>query len=179
MEEKNLETATFASGCFWCGETLFKRLKGVESVFAGYAGGTLESPTYDDIHYSNSGHAEAIQIMFDPMVIPYEKLLDVFWHTHNPTTLNRQGADVGTEYRSMIFYHSEEQKKMAENSKNEAQKEFQDPIVTEIVPFATFYKAEAEHQNFYDKNRNAPYCMFVIDPKIQKLLKDYKKLIPS
>ena|SRR5690348_11011424 len=171
------ELATLGGGCFWCTEAIFKRLKGILSVMPGYSGGKRENPTYDQIHSGATGHAESIQIVFDPTVISYEKILEVFWHTHNPTTLNQQGADVGEEYRSVIFYHSNEQKKIAEESKMEIEKSglYKNPIVTEIVPYAAFYPAEAEHKDFYDRNKNAPYCTFVIDPKIQKLLKEFKK----
>ena len=162
--------ATFAGGCFWCTEALFRRLKGVISVTPGYAGGTVESPSYEQVCSGTTGHAEATQIEFDPAIIPFEKLLDIFWHTHNPTTLNQQGNDVGTQYRSVIFYHSPEQKEIAEKSKEPG-------FVTEIVPFANFYEAESYHKNYYDKNKDSSYCSFVIDPKIQKLLKDYNKEI--
>lgn len=171
----NLQTATFAGGCFWCTEAIFKRLKGVVSVIPGYAGGSKEDPHYDEVSTGKTGHAEAINITFDPTIIPYEKLLDIFWHTHNPTTLNKQGADIGTQYRSMILYHTPEQKQLAEKSKEELENSgiYTNPIVTEIQPFQAFYDAESYHQNYYDNNSAAPYCTFVIDPKIQKLLKEY------
>lgn len=170
-----LETATFGGGCFWCTEAIFKRLKGVMHVQVGYAGGKRGNPNYEQVSTGVSGHAESVQLMFDPAIIPYEKLLEIFWHTHNPTTLNQQGADVGTEYRSVIFYHTQEQKQLAEKSRQEIEASgmYKNPIVTEIVPFTNFYPAEQYHQDFYDKNRYAPYCMFVIDPKIQKLLKEF------
>lgn len=170
------EIATFAGGCFWCTEAVFKRLKGVGVVDSGYSGGNTENPTYEDVCSGKTGYAEAISITFDPTVISYEKLLDVFWRVHNPTTLNRQGNDIGTQYRSAIFYHTDEQKKVAEISKEKLVKEgvYKDPVVTEIVPFANFYKAEPHHQNYYDRNQEYPYCQFVIDPKIQKLYKDFK-----
>lgn len=167
-----MEKATFAGGCFWCTEALFKRLKGVESVVSGYAGGNIESPTYEKVSMGKTNHAEAIQITFDPDVISYEKLLDIFFATHNPTTFNQQGADVGTQYRSIIFYHTEDQKKKALVVK---EKIFDKDIVTQIIPFKTFYQAEEYHQNFYEKNNTSPYCSLVIDPKIQKLLKEFKK----
>jgi peptide-methionine (S)-S-oxide reductase len=157
----NTETATLANGCFWCSEAIFARLKGVKSVLPGYSGGRVENPSYDEVCTGRTGHAEAAQIEFDPNVISFEKLLDVFWHTHDPTTLNRQGNDVGTQYRSAIFFHDE-------NSGI-----YKDPVVTEIVPFKKFYVAEDYHKNYYDQHQNAPYCRFVIDPKIQKLLKQY------
>ncbi len=171
------KVATLAGGCFWCTEAVFQRLKGVGKVVSGYTGGTVENPTYQQVCDGTTGHAEAVQITFDPAVIPYERLLDVFWRLHDPTTLNRQGADVGTQYRSAIFYHDEEQKKLAESSKEEADKAgiYPSRIVTEIVPFTKFYEAEGYHQNFYNENSDYPYCRIVIDPKIQKLMKDYKK----
>lgn len=167
------ETATLAGGCFWCTEAIFKRLEGVVSVSSGYAGGEKENPSYEEVSQGDTGYAESVQIKFDPEIIPYEHILDIFWATHDPTTLNRQGADVGTQYRSVIFYHNEEQKKVAEQSKDEMEKseELKNNIVTEIVPFKNFYTAEEYHQNFYDKNkRTSIYCSLVIDPKIQKLL---------
>jgi peptide-methionine (S)-S-oxide reductase len=171
------EKATLGGGCFWCTEAIFKRLKGVISATPGYSGGLKETATYEKIHSGNTGHAEAIQIEFDPNIIPYEKILEVFWHTHNPTTLNQQGADMGKEYRSVLFYHNEKQKELAEKSKKEIENSgfYKDPIVTEIAKFTGFYPAETNHKNYYDNNRNAPYCMFVIDPKIQKLLKEFGK----
>lgn len=173
---EKLETATLGGGCFWCTEAIFKRLKGIDSVTPGYAGGKRPNPTYEQIHSGATGHAESIQILFDPAVIPYEKILDVFWHTHNPTTRNQQGADVGEEYRSVIFYHDDKQKKVAEKSKADFAKSgtYKDPIVTQITPFVGFYPAEEYHKNFYERNQNTPYCTFVIDPKIQKLLKEYR-----
>jgi peptide-methionine (S)-S-oxide reductase len=170
------ETATLASGCFWCSEAVFARLVGVKSVLPGYSGGHVENPSYDDVCTGRTGHAEAAQIEFDPDIISYEKLLDVFWHTHDPTTLNRQGNDVGTQYRSAIFYHNERQKEIAERSKIELEKKgvYKDPIVTEIVPFKKFYVAEDYHKNYYEDHQNAPYCRFVIAPKIQKLVSKYR-----
>lgn len=162
MNKANLSFATLSGGCFWCTEALFKRLRGVVSVTPGYSGGNPE------LAEGKTGHAEAIQIAFDPKIIPYEKLLDVFWHTHDPTTLNRQGNDVGTQYRSAIFYHDQDQKRIAEKGKLSS-------FVTEIVPFAKFYPAESYNKDYYDRNKNNSYCNFVIDPKIQKLLKDYGK----
>ena len=171
----NQETATLAGGCFWCTEAIFKRLKGVSSVVPGYAGGTVENPTYDQVCSQTTGHAEAIQIEFDEHLIGYDKILDVFWHTHNPTTLNQQGNDRGTQYRSVIFYHDEKQKEIAEKSKEALEKEgvYKNRIVTEIVPFTAFYVAEDYHKNYFDKNIGAPYCDFVISPKIHKLLEKY------
>lgn len=165
------ELATYGGGCFWCVEAVFQRLNGVKSVTSGYAGGKTENPTYEDICTGTTGHAEVIQIEFDPAKLKYEDLLDLFWQAHDPTTLNRQGADVGTQYRSVIFYHNDAQKLAAEKSKKEAAPQFKDPIVTEIVPLAKFYKAERYHQNYYNNNPNAPYCRVVIRPKLDKLLK--------
>lgn len=172
-KEPNMALATLGGGCFWCTEAIFKRLKGVTSVVSGYAGGDLENPSYSAVTTGRTNHAEAVQIHFDPITIPYERLLDVFWATHNPTTKNQQGADVGTQYRSVIFYHNNEQKRLAEQSK--AKQHFDKPIVTEIVPFENFYKAEDYHQNYYDNAPANPYCTIVIDPKIDKLLKEFGK----
>lgn len=170
------ESATLAAGCFWCTEAIFQRLNGVVAVKSGYAGGTMDKPSYEQVSMGTTGHAEAIQIKFDPKVISYEKILEVFWKTHNPTTPNRQGGDVGPQYRSVIFYHSEEQKKIAETMKQGLEKEqaYSQPIVTEIVPFTNFYSAEDYHQNFYNQNRGYGYCQLVIDPKINKLTKEFK-----
>jgi peptide-methionine (S)-S-oxide reductase len=172
----NTETATLANGCFWCSEAIFKRLKGVESVLPGYAGGTVKNPSYDEVCMENTGHAESIQVKFDPRIISFEKILNIFWHTHNPTTLNRQGNDIGTQYRSAIFFHDEKQKTIAEKSKKDIEQAglYKDPIVTEITPFKNFYIAEDYHKNYYDKLQEAPYCNFVIDPKIHKLLQQYR-----
>jgi peptide-methionine (S)-S-oxide reductase len=171
-----METATLATGCFWCSEAVFGRLEGVKSVLPGYTGGRVDNPSYDDVCTGRTGHAEAAQIEFDPDVISFEKLLDVFWHTHDPTTLNRQGNDVGTQYRSAIFYHNEKQKEIAEKSKKEIGSSgvYRDPIVTEITPFKRFFVAEDYHKNYYEQNQDAGYCRFVIAPKIQKLFKNYK-----
>ena len=158
-------------GCFWCLEAVFQRLKGVEKVVSGYAGGTVANPSYKQVCNGDTGHAEVVQIEFDPSVLPLEKLLEVFWAAHDPTTLNRQGNDVGTQYRSVLFYENDAQKAAMEKSKAAAQKEFKSPIVTEIVPFKQFYAAEGYHQNYYNENaeRN-PYCQVVIRPKLTKLL---------
>lgn len=170
-----MEIATLANGCFWCSEAVFTRLKGVKSVLPGYAGGRVENPSYEQVCTGRTGHAEAARIEFDPEVISFGKLLDVFWHTHDPTTLNRQGNDVGTQYRSAIFYHDERQKAVAEKSKNDLENSgvFENPIVTEIVPFTKFYVAEDYHKKYYEGHQDAPYCRFVIDPKVQKLVKKY------
>lgn len=173
MEKSSLETATFAGGCFWCTEAIFQRLKGVEKVTSGYTGGKRENPSYEQVSTGATGHAEAVQIVFDPSIIPYERLLDIFWATHDPTSLNQQGADIGTQYRSMIVYHNQEQKQQALASKTKVQQEYDNPIVTDIVPFEAFYPAEEYHQNFYDTNPVYPYCTVVINPKIQKLLEKF------
>ena len=158
-------------GCFWCTEAVFQRLKGVKKVISGYSGGKMKNPSYEDVSSGESGHAEVSQIEYDLNEISYEDLLYVFWRIHNPTTMNQQGADVGTQYRSAIFYHDEEQKKLAENSKKQAQKLYDNKIVTEILPFKKFYPAENYHQDYYNKNKFYPYCQVVIDPKIKKLQK--------
>lgn len=163
------EQTTFGAGCFWCVEAVFERLPGVQSVVAGYAGGTKPNPTYEEVCTGRTGHAEVAQITFDPKKISYEQLLEVFWEAHDPTTLNRQGVDVGTQYSSVIFYRDEKQKIAAEKSKQEAQKNFRDPIATEIKPLTHFYRAENYHQDYYNKNPYAPYCIFVIRPKLEKI----------
>jgi len=174
--DKNLQTATFANGCFWCTEAVFKRVKGVESVISGYSGGNMENPTYYDVAMKDTGHVESLQVQYDPKVISYERLLDIFWATHDPTTPNQSGYDIGPEYRSIIFYHNDEQKNLAEKAKETLGKsgKYNKPIVTEIVPFTKFYQAEPEHQNFYESGRRPDYCMIVIDPKLRKLMKDFK-----
>ncbi|MBI3379159.1 peptide-methionine (S)-S-oxide reductase MsrA [Candidatus Gottesmanbacteria bacterium] len=176
ISQSPFQLATLAGGCFWCTEAVFQRLKGVEKVVSGYTGGTVENPTYDQVCSGKTGHAEAIQIIFDPNIISYEKLLEVFWKLHDPTSLNKQMYDVGTEYRSAIFYHDEKQKEMAEKSKEilEQSGYYQKNIVTEIVPFTNFYPTESYNQDYYNKNRYQPYCMIIIDPKIQKLYKEFK-----
>jgi peptide-methionine (S)-S-oxide reductase len=170
------KTATFGSGCFWCTEAVFERVKGVESVVSGYAGGTVENPTYEQVCSGNTGHAESIQVTYNPEIISYPELLEIFWRTHDPTTLNRQGNDVGTQYRSVIFYHDEEQKKLAEEYKKKLDESgaWDKPIVTEIVPFTNFYKAEKYHQDYYENNPNQGYCSFVIAPKVEKFEKVFK-----
>ena len=163
------EKATLGGGCFWCIEAVFERLDGVQSVVAGYAGGSKLNPTYKEVCAGTTGHAEVAQITYDPSKISYKQLLDVFWEAHDPTTLNRQGADVGTQYRSVIFYQNEQQKQIAEKSKAEARKDFKSAMVTEIKPLSIFYEAENYHQDYYNNNPNAPYCTFVIRPKLEKL----------
>ena len=171
------QIATLAGGCFWCTEAIFKRLKGVTAVTPGYAASQVENPSYKQVCTGRTGAAEAIQITYDPSVISYETLLDVFWHTHEPTTLNRQGNDVGTQYRSAIYYHNDEQKQLALASKKALEESgaYKNPIVTEITAFTNFYPAEEYHENYYDTNPSQPYCMLVIDPKVKKLLKTYSK----
>ena len=169
MNPNKTESATFGGGCFWCMEAVFERLPGVKSVTSGFAGGHTANPTYEQVCTGDTGHAEVTQIEFDPAKISYEKLLDVFWQAHDPTTLNRQGVDEGTQYRSIILYHGEAQKLAAEKSKAGAQKNFKHPIITEIVPFTKFYPAENYHQGFYDNNTNYGYCRVVIAPKLEKL----------
>lgn len=164
-------TATFGSGCFWCTEAVFERIEGVIKVESGYSGGSVENPSYKEVTTGSTGHAEVVQIKYNPEVITYPELLEIFWKTHDPTTLNRQGADVGTQYRSVIFYHNGEQKKLAEEYKKKLDESgaFNDPIVTEITAFDKFYKAEEYHQDYYANNPNQGYCAFVITPKIEKL----------
>ena len=169
------EIADFGGGCFWCMEAVFERLPGVLSVTSGFAGGTTENPTYQQVCTETTGHAEVTEIEFDPAKISYDKLLEVFWQAHDPTTLNRQGADEGTSYRSIILYRDKKQQLLAEKSKLAAQENFRNPIVTEIVPLKKFYKAEDYHQQYYDHNSNAGYCQVVIAPKLEKLEK--KKVI--
>ena len=167
----DLEVATFAGGCFWCTEAVFLELDGVKSVVSGYIGGTIANPTYKEVSSGSTGHAEATQITFDPKKISFEDLLEVFFATHDPTTLNRQGADVGTQYRSEVFYHDENQKKITEDyiAQMATLLTFGSPIVTKVSPAPTFYAAENYHQNYYNQNKNQSYCHFVITPKIEKL----------
>ena len=169
---EKLEKATLGGGCFWCVEAVFERMEGVRSVVSGYAGGSRENPTYEEVCSGTTGHAEVVQITFDPESVSYEELLETFWQAHDPTTPNRQGADVGTQYRSVIFTHSEAQRAAAEASRNEIAKKFERPIVTEIAPLERFYEAEEYHQDYFEKNPNAPYCVFVIQPKLRKLEKN-------
>ena len=176
MDETRLEKATFGSGCFWCTEAIFERLNGVVKVESGYSGGKVEDPTYEEVCSGTTGHAEVTQITYDPTKISYDELLEVFWKTHDPTTLNRQGNDVGTQYRSVIFYHNEEQKTLAEKYKIELNKSgaWENPIVTEISPFTKFYSAEGYHQDYYANNPNQGYCVFVIAPKLERFKKVFK-----
>ena len=170
-----LETATLGSGCFWCTEAVYLSVKGVKEVVSGYSGGKVKDPTYREVCSGLTGHAEVVQVKFDPAVISFEGILEIFWNTHDPTTLNRQGADEGTQYRSVIFYHSEEQRKTAEAYKSQLDKSgvYRSKIVTEISPAATFYKAEDYHQNYYALNPDQGYCQYVIRPKVEKFKKQF------
>lgn len=168
----NIEVVTLASGCFWCTEAVFKRVNGVISAISGYSGGSVDNPSYEQVCSGRTGHAEAVQVRFDPSVISLEQILEIFFYTHDPTTLNRQGNDVGTQYRSAIFYNSQRQKDIANKIKNELGSKgiYSSSIVTEITPFSNFYQAEEYHKDYYDNNRSAPYCSYVIDPKVNKLM---------
>ncbi len=168
-----IDTATFGSGCFWCTEAIFERVNGVIGVVSGYAGGQVDNPTYEEVCGGITGHAECSQITFNPEIISYDELLEIFWKTHDPTTLNRQGNDVGTQYRSVIFYHNEDQKQKAEyyKKKLEEEKIWNDPIVTEISLLTKFYEAEKYHQDYYENNPSQGYCSFVITPKVEKFEK--------
>lgn len=172
-----METATLGAGCFWCVEAIFQDLKGVESVVSGYSGGAIANPAYREVTSGITGHAEVCQIKFDPKVIAFNQILEVFWEVHDPTTLNRQGADIGPQYRSVIFYHNEEQKKLAESSKKLMASAFKDPIVTEITAYRNFSKAEDYHQDYFLNNASQPYCSVVISPKVKKFKKKYGDMI--
>jgi len=175
------DTATFATGCFWCTEAIFQELKGVLKATSGYSGGTVANPSYEEVCTGNTGHAECLQIVYDPKVISFDELLEVFWESHDPTSLNRQGNDVGTQYRSAIFYHNAEQKQKAEHYKGELDKSgaYNKPIVTEITPFKVFYPAENYHQNYYNLHGSQPYCSFVIRPKVEKFEKVFKNKLKT
>jgi methionine-S-sulfoxide reductase len=174
-----LETATFGEGCFWCCEAVFQRLRGVKSVVSGYSGGNVEKPTYEQVCSGRTGHAEVIQITYDPNEIKFEDLLKVFWQTHDPTTPNQQGHDVGTQYRSAVFYHNEDQHRVAEAYKKQLDKSgtFKRPIVTEITPIKNFFPAENYHQDYFNLNPSQQYCQYVIRPKVEKFNKDFKALL--
>jgi peptide-methionine (S)-S-oxide reductase len=176
-QNKNVEQATLGGGCFWCTEAIFLRLNGVEEVKSGYSGGKIKNPSYREVCTGRTGHAEVIQITFDPKIISFAEILEVFFATHDPTTLNRQGNDIGTQYRSVIFYHNEEQKKIAEKvlSLLEKDKVYDNPVVTEITPFSNFYLAEDYHNNYFEQNPAQPYCQFVIAPKVEKFQKIFKE----
>jgi peptide-methionine (S)-S-oxide reductase len=172
------ELATLGGGCFWCTEAIYQMLPGVKSVTSGYAGGITENPTYKEVCSGRTGHAEVIQVEFDPAVISYEKILDTFWEAHDPSTLNRQGNDVGTQYRSIILYHTDAQRIAATKSKAEAQARLRKPVVTEIVPLKKFFKAEGYHQDYYRMNPDQGYCRAVIRPKVEKFEQKLKKPAP-
>jgi peptide-methionine (S)-S-oxide reductase len=169
LQPVETDTAIFGGGCFWCVEAVFEQLDGVLEVESGYTGGTTKNPTYEQVSAGNTGHAEVARIVFDPEVITYEELLDIFWQAHDPTTLNRQGADVGTQYRSAIYYSNDDQRRTAERSRESAQLHYSSKIVTEITPLSVYYPAENYHQDYYRRNSNAPYCQVVIRPKLKKL----------
>ena len=170
------DTATFGTGCFWCTEAVFQELKGVIKVTSGYSGGKVVDPTYEQVCNGTTGHAECLQIVYDPAVVSFDELLEVFWEVHDPTSLNRQGNDVGTQYRSAIFYHNEEQREKAEDYKEELNKNkaYDKPIVTEITPFSKFYPAEDYHQDYFRLHGSQPYCSLVIRPKVDKFEKVFK-----
>lgn len=172
----NTDTATFGTGCFWCTEAIFQQLKGVIKVTSGYSGGSVENPTYKQVCTGSTGHAECLNIVYEPAVISFDELLEVFWQTHDPTTLNRQGNDIGTQYRSVIFYHNEQQKTTAEKYRNELDKSgaYPDPIVTSFEPFVKFYPAEDYHQDYFNINGDVPYCQLVVRPKVEKFEKVFK-----
>ncbi|MCZ4242478.1 peptide-methionine (S)-S-oxide reductase MsrA [Pedobacter punctiformis] len=174
-----MQTATFGGGCFWCTEAVFQTLNGVNQVTSGYMGGELKHPTYMEICNGDTGHAEVIQIQFDETIISFQELLLIFFKTHNPTTLNKQGNDIGTQYRSVIFYDNPEQKKQAEEMIDELTRQlvFDQPIITEITPVSEFYEAEDYHQNYFSENQSKPYCAFVIQPKLNKFTADFKEKI--
>jgi methionine-S-sulfoxide reductase len=178
-KKENINTAVFANGCFWCTEAVFSMLKGVKSVKSGYTGGTTENPTYKQVSNGDTGHAEAIQITYDPSIISYNDLLAIFFYTHDPTTLNRQGNDIGTQYRSVIFYSNEEQKQKAEILIKELNdmKSYEKPVVTEVKPLTKFYQAEDCHNDYYKNNKSEPYCQLVIAPKLEKLQKRFAELL--
>jgi len=179
QDGKKYEEATFGAGCFWCTEAIYEQIHGIVDAEAGFSGGNVKNPSYREVVSGNTGHAEVARIKYDPEIISFEELLEVFWHTHNPTTLNRQGADIGTQYRSAIFYHNDEQKRIAEKSfkKTDESDLWEDPIVTEIAPLENYYKAENYHQNYYENNPNAGYCQIVIAPKIKKFKKEFSYLL--
>ncbi|MBI4310907.1 MAG: peptide-methionine (S)-S-oxide reductase MsrA [Chloroflexi bacterium] len=181
MSGPNLETATLASGCFWCTEAVFQQVQGVKSVMSGYTGGRLPNPSYIQVCSGATGHAEAVQVAYDPSVISYREVLEIFFATHDPTTMDRQGADVGTQYRSAIFYHDDAQKKTAEEVMEDLrrQKIFRNPIVTKLEPAGQFYPSEEYHRDYYQRNSDAPYCQFVIEPKVAKFRKQFAKKLAS
>lgn len=167
--------ATFGNGCFWCTEAVFQKLKGVSKVKSGYSGGQTDNPTYEEVCSGSTGHAEVLQITYDDEQITFGELLEVFWNTHDPTTLNRQGNDVGTQYRSVVFYHNDEQRTQTEGYKSQLDQSgtWKDPIVTEIAPFEKFYEAENYHDDYFNRNGSQPYCAFVVRPKVEKFVKQF------
>lgn len=179
MSNSKMEIVTLGAGCFWCVEAVFSRIKGVEKVESGYSGGKIANPTYREVCSGLTGHAEVVQVTFNPEIISFGKILEIYFKTHDPTTLNRQGGDVGTQYRSVIFYHNDEQRKVAIEVKEMLNKAgiWSDPIVTEISPFAAFYKAEDYHQDYFSNNKNQPYCQMVITPKVGKFEKHFKEYL--
>lgn len=176
MSDKKLEVATLGGGCFWCLDAIYRDVQGVERVVSGYSGGHVANPTYEQVCGKRTGHAEVVQVWFDPAVISYDEILYIFWRIHDPTTPNRQGNDIGPQYRSAIFYHNETQKAAAERTRAEAETAhvWPDPIVTEIVPFQEFYEAEGYHQDYFSNNPNQPYCVYVVDPKVRKFRKSFQ-----
>lgn len=176
MSEQNLQVATLGGGCFWCLDAIYQDVQGVERVVSGYSGGHVPNPTYEQVCGKNTGHAEVVQVWFDPSMISYDEILYIFWRIHDPTTLNRQGNDVGPQYRSVIFYHDEGQKAAAERTQAEVEAAgvWSDPIVTEIVPLEVFYEGEGYHQDYFNNNPNQPYCAYVIDPKVRKFRKSFQ-----
>ena len=176
IKQQNMDTITFGAGCFWCVEAIFSDLNGVDKVISGYAGGTVKNPSYKEVCTGSTGHAEVCQVIYNPEIITYKELLEVFWQVHDPTTLNRQGGDVGTQYRSAIFYHTNEQKEIAEEYKKvlNNEKVFPNPIVTEITAFTNFYPAEDYHQDYFELNGENPYCQAVVRPKLEKFRKVFK-----
>lgn len=181
MDDTIFENATFANGCFWCTEAIFQQLNGVVKVSSGYCGGHIENPTYEEVCNGHTGHAECLQIKYDPTIISFDNLLEIFWATHDPTTLNRQGNDIGTQYRSVIFYHNKEQKEKAEKYKIKLDESavFDAPIITAIEPFTVFYAAENVHTNYYLNHPAQPYCSYVIKPKVDKLKKIFSHKLKS
>ncbi len=177
----DIQITTLGAGCFWCVEAIFNSVRGVISAVSGYAGGAVQNPTYKQVCNGNTGHAEVVQVKFDPAIVSFEDLLFIFWRVHDPTTLNRQGHDVGTQYRSVIFYHTETQRLAAEKSKMEANAAglYPNPLVTEITAFTNFYAAEDYHQDYFAHNPNQPYCQAVVDPKVQKFRKSFKEKLKS
>jgi peptide-methionine (S)-S-oxide reductase len=174
---KDYEKATLGGGCFWCLEAVFENVKGIEDVISGYAGGLIEHPTYETVCSGTTGHAEVVEIRFDPNIIRFEDILEIFWKIHDPTTLNRQGADIGTQYRSVILYHDENQKELAQKSKELAQKDFSSPIVTEISPLQKFWIAEDYHQDYFKKNPHQGYCQVVVAPKVKKFQERFQEWV--